>query len=32
MLLPQHNYLKPDSLDACLDALKEAENSMPDPA
>jgi 4-hydroxybenzoyl-CoA reductase subunit beta len=29
MLLPQHNYLKPDSLDACLDALKEAEKSMP---
>jgi 4-hydroxybenzoyl-CoA reductase subunit beta len=28
MLLPQHNYVKPDSLDACLDALGNAENSV----
>jgi 4-hydroxybenzoyl-CoA reductase subunit beta len=27
MLLPKHRYLRPDSLDACLDALREAETS-----
>ena len=28
MLLPQHTYIRPGSLDACLDALRDAETSV----